>query len=125
MIPFPWQIGLLALLVSSLVGVISGILLGALFSAALRLRYRPVLDGLAGAVGFLGAYWLSIGSGYSRVEANRATVGWHSGTFLPGPRQWLFEHQFMVSLVACVFAVAVFRVCAVAADRLLVGRPAR
>lgn len=118
MLPFPWQIGLLAVGLVLLMGLFLGLALGTLLSAALRRKRRYMLDGIAGMAGCLGAYWLSATSAVYAVQLNGVVVGWPSGTRWPSLWAWALEHGLLSAIIGCVLCIALGRALASGADRL-------
>ena len=118
MLPMPWQIGLLGTLLALSIGSLLGLSLGFLLSAALRLRRRYALDGIAGMVGTLAGFWLSAASRKFAVELNGAVVGWQPGAPWPRLRAWAFGHGLLVAIVGCAVCVALCRALASATARL-------
>jgi hypothetical protein len=112
MLPFPWQIGLLGVVLVLLTGFFLGLSLGTLFSAALRPKRRYVLDGIAEMIGFLGGSWLSAGSRNFAVELNGAVVAWQAEACWPHLRMLAIEHGLIAAIISCMVCIALGRVLA-------------
>jgi len=112
MLPFPWQIGLLGVVLVLLTGFFLGLSLGTLFSAAFRRKRRYVLDGITGMIGFLGGSSLSAESRKFAVELNGAVVAWQAGACWPRLRTWAIEHGLIAAIISCMVCIALGRVLA-------------
>jgi len=115
MLPFPWQVGLLGVVLVLLTGFFLGLSLGTLFSAAFRRKRRYVLDGITGMIGFLGGSSLSAESRKFAVELNGAVVAWQAGACWPRLRTWAIEHGLIAAIISCMVCIALGRVLAGAA----------
>jgi hypothetical protein len=120
-----WELAPLGALLASLMGFILGLSFGTLLSALLRSRRRYALDGTAGTAGFLAGFLLHAMSTEFAIEVNGEVVGWQAGASWPRLRRWVFGHEFLTEIVACVVCIALGRALAGAAAQLTASRARR